>query len=279
MELLPGAPHSMASAEPAKAAPAKGGGGEGKEAKGGEEAKPTSDLKKMLGMSAYEVIQEQNKANPRASVSRIAYVATLAEGTSQEACIRAHASTWAKLKEEEATSVHCGNPDMEVTGLLLVHPNCVVHIFETKCPNALAFLERLRDLPFIDPELCRVIFQSEDCPERRFKDWKASKVATKREDFDVEEGMDACDLAWDVYTALLKINETMLKRNEKDVMKSAAADAVPSSERVAAYARSLKWFSLSEYIEFYCDPVYVELESERVWPVQKFEKITGYLNE
>ena len=62
-------------------------------------------------------------------------------------------------------------------------------------------------------------------------------------------------------------------------MKSAAADAVPSSERVAAYARSLKWFSLSEYIEFYCDPVFVELESARVWPVQKFEKITGYLNE
>ena len=40
-----------------------------------------------------------------------------------------------------------------------------------------------------------------------------------------------------------------------------------------------KWFSLAEYIEFFCDPVYVELESEKAWPVQKFEKITGYLNE
>ena len=79
----------------------------------------------------------------------------------------------------------------------------------------------------------------------------------------IDEGMDACDLSWDVYTALLKINETMTKRNDKDVMKSAAADAVPSHERLVAMAECSKWFTLHEYCEFYCDPIYVELESEK----------------
>ena len=74
------------------------------------------------------------------------------------------------------------------------------------------------------------------------------------------------------------INETMLKRNEKDAMKS-CADYVPSHEKLTAFSKSDKWFNLAEYIEFFCDPVYVELESEKAWPVQKFEKITGYLNE
>ena len=265
----------MAEAAPAKAAPAKAGEKDGAKA---DEKAPTSDLKKMLGMSAYEVIQEMQKAKPRASVSRIVYAASLAEGTSQEACVRAHGQIWAALKEEEKTSVYEGHPDMEATGLLLVHATAVVHIFETKCPNALEFLKRAKELPFLDAATTRVIFQSEDCPERYFKDWKACKVSSKREDFEVEADADACDLAWDVYTALLKINETMLKRNEKDAMKS-CADYVPSHEKLTAFSKSDKWFNLAEYIEFFCDPVYVELESEKAWPVQKFEKITGYLNE
>ena len=37
--------------------------------------------------------------------------------------------------------------------------------------------------------------------------------------------------------------------------------------------------SLAEFIEVYCDPIYVELDSEKVWPVQQFERITGYLHD
>ena len=230
-------------------------------------------------MSAYEVMEEARKANPRASVTRLIYTACLEEGASHEAAIRAHTQLWNALKSEEPETVYAGNPDMEVTGLLLVHKTCVVHIFETKCPNALDFLSRLKDVPVVLNDKCRILMSNEDCPERYFKDWKAHKVTSKREDFEIDEGMDACDLSWDVYTALLKINETMTKRNDKDVMKSAAADAVPSHERLVAMAECSKWFTLHEYCEFYCDPIYVELESEKAWPVQKFEKITGYLED
>ena len=136
----------MAEAAPAKAAPANA------RAKGRAQADqkaPPRDPKKMLGMSAYEVIQEMQKAKPRASVSRIVYAASLAEGTSQEACVRAHGQIWAALKEEEKTSVYEGHPDMEATGLLLVHATAVVHVFETKCPNALEFLKRAKELSLI----------------------------------------------------------------------------------------------------------------------------------
>ena len=249
------------------------------EAKPEEPKKPTDDLKKMLGMSAYEVMEEERKRNPRCSVTRLIYCAVLEDGSSQDATIRAHAQIWSKLKEAEATSVYEGNPDMEVTGLLLVHAKCVVHIFETKCPNALDFMSQLRECGLIKQAECRVLFNSEDCPDRYFKDWKAFKVSSKRDDFEIDENSDACDLSWEVYMALLKINETMTKRNEHDIVKSAAYDSVPSSEKLCAMANCDKWFALKEYCEFYCDPIYVELDSEKVWPVQKFEKITGYLDE
>ena len=41
-----------------------------------------------------------------------------------------------RLREELPASPYRGNPDMDVTGLLLAHPTSIVHIFETKCPNA-----------------------------------------------------------------------------------------------------------------------------------------------
>lgn len=275
----------------ASGAPGGGGGGDGaaagkkkaaaeEAAKAGEEAKkPTDDLKKMLGMSAYEVMEAERKRNPRCSVTRLVYCANLEDGASQDAAIRAHAQIWSKLKEEEATSVYEGNPDMEVTGLLLVHAKCAVHVYETKCQNALDFVTRLRDCKLIKQDQCRVLFNSEDCPDRYFKDWKAFKVSSKRDDFEIEDNQDPCDYSWDVYTALLKINETMTKRNEHDITKSASYDSVPSHEKLSAMAKCDKWFKLEEYCQFYCDPVYVELDSEKVWPVQKFEKITGYLDE
>ena len=92
-------------------------------------------------------------------------------------------------------------------------------------------------------------------------------------------GSDPCDYAWDLYQDVLKLSDASARRNERDVAK-ALPDGVPSAERLCAIAASDNWFSLAEFIEVYCDPIQpVELDSEKVWPVQQFERITGYLND
>ena len=77
---------------------------------------------------------------------------------------------------------------------------------------------------------------------------------------------------------LLKISELCAKRGQRDAV-AAAPDYVPSQERLCALASSDHWLTLKEFCEFYTDPIEVNLASEEVWPVQDFERITGYLND
>ena len=32
-------------------------------------------------------------------------------------------------------------------------------------------------------------------------------------------------------------------------------------------------------MEFFTDPIHIELESDKVWPTQRFEQVTGYLDD
>ena len=160
---------------------------------------------------------------------------------------------------------------------MLAHESVFVHCFETKCENALALLRKLRGSGCVSR--LRVLASSEACPARYFRDWRAHAVSRAKEDFEVDDDVDPCDLAWDVYTALLKINEQMLKRSATSLMQSAAADHVPSQEKLRAYLGCDKWFDLDDFLRFYDAPVHVELASEKVWPVPKFEKVTCYLED
>ena len=73
----------------------------------------------------------------------------------------------------------------------MVHANCLVHLYETKCYNHINFCEKLKELPGIDPKATRYLMSNEDCPVRKFGDWRAQKVTAPREEWGIEDGAAA----------------------------------------------------------------------------------------
>lgn len=258
-----------------------------------EEAEAESKLavEEMLGLSAYEVLQlererDEKAGNRRASVSRCMYVGKLVEGATEEDAIQQTKAVWDELEAavEDGPYNHPSSlPDMAVSGLMLAHSNCIVGVFETKCANALDFLAKLETLACLDAKECRVLMCTEDCPKRLFVGaWRGVAVSAKADGFALEEDADEVDVAWDLYQNVLKIYQICERRNERDPMACGAADVVPSADRIRACADSAHdkpWFSLREFLEFFTDPVHIELESDKVWPTQRFEEVTGYLDD
>ena len=74
------------------------------------------------------------------------YVGKLAEGSTDEDCLQQTKAVVDELDaaiEDSPWNHPTTVEDMAVTGLCLAHANCVVGVFETKCPNALDFLTKL----------------------------------------------------------------------------------------------------------------------------------------
>ncbi|KAJ1458987.1 hypothetical protein M885DRAFT_512111 [Pelagophyceae sp. CCMP2097] len=237
---------------------------------------PPTELKEMIGVALLDVLDARKKSSNRTSVTRLLYVATFAEGLSAQDVQAAHEKIWFDLDSSEAEGFFAGDPDMQLTGIAMAHDRSLVHAFECKCEKAVEFMVALQAEQCLDG--LRVLIQSEDCPKRLFDAWKFEHVSAKREEYEVDQNVDASDLAWDVYTTVLKMVEVQRKRGGANIMDCAASDLVPSQGKISAYVRSDNWLSLEEYCEFFAAPLFVELESEKVWPVQKFEKLTGYLN-
>ena len=94
--------------------------------------------------------------------------------------------------------------------------------------------------------------------------------------------MDDVDVAWDLFQDVLKVHQICTRRNVPDPMDCGAADFIPSADRIRACADSnhkKPWFTLREFLEFFTDPIHIELESDKVWPTQRFEQVTGYLDD
>ena len=43
--------------------------------------------------------------------------------------------------------------------------------------------------------------------------------------------------------------------------------------------RMEEWLRQVDFLEFFTDPIHIELESDKVWPTQRFEQVTGYLDD
>ena len=98
--------------------------------------------------------------------------------------------------------------DMAVTGLCLAHANCVVGVFETKCPNALDFLW-LEKIPALEDKECRVLMCTEDCPSRNFTGNHFRKVSKKPDNFELSDDLDDVDVAWDLFQGVLKVHQIL----------------------------------------------------------------------
>jgi len=247
-------------------------------------------VEEMMGVSVYEALQHERQKQAeagkrRASVSRFMYVGKLAEGSSDEDVLAQTKAVVADLDaavEDSPWNHPTTVEDMAVTGLCLAHSNCVVGVFETKCPNALDFLTKLEKIPALDDKECRVLMCTEDCPSRNFVGNHFRKVSKKPDNFELSDDLDDVDVAWDLFQDVLKVHQICTRRNVPDPMDCGAADFIPSADRIRACADSghkKPWFTLREFLEFFTDPIHIELESDKVWPTQRFEQVTGYLDD
>ena len=123
---------------------------------------------------------------------------------------------------------------------------------------------------------------TEDCQSRNFTGNHFRKVSKKPDNFELSDDLDDVDVAWDLFQDVLKVHQICTRRNVPDPMDCGAADFIPSADRIRACADSghkKPWFTLREFLEFFTDPIHIELESDKVWPTQRFEQVTGYLDD
>ena len=208
-----------------------------------------------LGPTLLDASDARVSVNPRQSVTRLMYAATFAEGANDVKVSADHSELVDELAAEAA-----------FTGVLVMNEKAVLHLYEAPCDQALSFLAKLKAKACVG-EL-RVLFSSEDCPERVMNEWSEHRVSRPAETVDID-AEDPVDASFELYSTLLKIYERMAKFNDADMMKS-NADFVPSSERITAFTKSDKFMSLDEYLEFFHAPIHLELGSEKVWPIQSF---------
>merc|ERR1711898_1602 len=79
--------------------------------------------------------------------------------------------------------------------------------------------------------------------------------------------LDDVDVAWDLFQDVLKVHQICTRRNVPDPMDCGAAEFIPSADRIRACADSnhkKPWFTLREFLEFFTDPIHIELESDKV---------------
>ena len=121
-----------------------------------------------LGPTLLDAIDARVSVNPRQSVTRLMYAATFAEGANDVKVSADHSELVDELAAEAA-----------FTGVLVMNEKAVLHLYEAPCDQALSFLAKLKAKACVG-EL-RVLFSSEDCPERVMNEWSEHRVSRPAE--------------------------------------------------------------------------------------------------
>mmetsp|Transcript_2170 Transcript_2170/g.7576 ORF Transcript_2170/g.7576 Transcript_2170/m.7576 type:complete len:252 (-) Transcript_2170:2771-3526(-) len=213
-------------------------------------------------------LQKQGKmpTGPRSVPSRMLLLAkTDGTQTGKDAV----ASYWEGVLRE------CRGESERETGLLLVFPNCVLHMVEG---TASLLMDVCRRLEAAAPDEChmrgvKVCASTEDVPSPAFLTWEACFVNEPPvEGAEAEDPETMVDAVSDVNLGLLRLGGVLkqMARAELDGaldnLRSAYPDLTPMTTLLGILATEGAP-TLTEFLDIYDSAVDVDLESEKVWPL------------
>ncbi|KAK3284530.1 hypothetical protein CYMTET_7826 [Cymbomonas tetramitiformis] len=163
-----------------------------------------------------------------------------------------------------------GETDKE-TGLLIVFPNCIVHMLETTTKMIFTYLRQLLNAEGITS--MKIISSTEDIPSRAFQKWYCSFVNSQtQEHYDGDEGESLVNVASDANIALIKLGKHVSALGQRDADSSMESlrtsyPDLPQIDPFMIVCHSEEAPSVREFLDIYDSPVDIDLESENVWPM------------
>uniref|UniRef100_A0A7S0RUF1 BLUF domain-containing protein n=1 Tax=Pyramimonas obovata TaxID=1411642 RepID=A0A7S0RUF1_9CHLO len=219
--------------------------------------------------SLLDVVQEKLQKQGKTVVySRLVYVASLeAKVTDKEALQAFHEQIFASSRPED-------KPDH--TGMLLVFPNCFVHVIETQTKHILSFLRELSKISAADRPYggMRIISSTEDIPARVFSQWFCTFCTAPTQDkYETIQKEELVTCASDINLKFIKFGKQLSEMSEKEVQSAmqdlrAAYVELPTTNQVVGLILSDEPPTLEEFMDIYDCPIDIDLDSENVWPMQ-----------
>jgi hypothetical protein len=208
--------------------------------------------------------KERTKLLPEGGLSTVIFCGQIKSENDMQSALQVHR----KIVEDEVNQ-----ESANVTGLLMGQGNTILHLIEGPSFSVLRILSELAAHEHFYGEgnaliqSGNVVYCVEDRPKRYFPEWYSCNVPEKK-GATVEEITDenSKDLVFDLSTRLLTTGSGLTPESLED---SRFLDKLPGKNLIMAMATSTCFFSLEGFVEMFCDPYHVELESEQTWPLER----------
>jgi len=170
--------------------------------------------------------------------------------------------------------------DDQITGILIIYPTCCIHMLEASTKTILAFMTLQQQEGADIFNQSSVISCTEDVPHLAFDFWEASFVNTPGPSGEV----DACDeeslvnVASEVNLNLLKMGQhfsTMTSEGCSAALQSLKTTwpDLPKPETIHSMILATDVPSVGDFLEIFNTPVNLDLESEKIWPVESLSNL------
>jgi predicted RNA binding protein with dsRBD fold (UPF0201 family) len=166
---------------------------------------------------------------------------------------------------------------LDATGLVLLQESTVVVFLETTAEQFLEILKQLQRQRILDAASMRILASSDDHTERVLQGLYFKKVAAvgrPGSDNNAELGDDSLrQCVVDTFLDLMKFVKKIGPMGPAEIRKCltnlSMTDqmCLPSNETVLWLLSREELMAIDEFLDVFAAPVFVELESERVWPV------------
>eukprot|EP00873_Tetraselmis_striata_P025217 jgi/Tetstr1/445481/TSEL_033259.t1 len=213
-------------------------------------------------------LKKQGKS-PQSLISRLVYVAKLTGRESSCAGVEEFAE---KVLKEPVL----GAGATEYTGVLMVYPTCCIHVLEARTSMIMRLLRAIQKAAPTESYLRQVavIACTEDIPFRAYKKWYATFVDTlsKVEHVDGVDSALCVNAASTINLSMIAMGKMLSSVPEAELpstlksLQSFYTD-LPTPENILAIASTEDCPTLDEFLEIFDEPVNIDLESEKVWPM------------
>ncbi|GMF32331.1 unnamed protein product [Phytophthora lilii] len=161
----------------------------------------------------------------------------------------------------------------EATGLVLLHDATLVIFLETTAEQFVAVLKQLRQQRIIEASSMKVLANCDDHGARILQGLYFKKIALNRSDAGEWTDDAAPQCVVETFLNLIKFVKKIGPMPPGEIRKcltnlsNTDQSFLPSNDVVLWLLGRDELMTIDEYLGFFDDPVAVELESERVWPV------------
>jgi len=202
-------------------------------------------------------------------ISRLVYVAKLTGRESS--CTGVQEFAEKILKEPQL-----GTGGTAHTGILMVYPTCCIHVLEARTSTIMRLLRAIQKAAPTESYLRQiaVISCTEDIPFRAYNKWYATFVDTlsKVEHVDGLDSTQCVSAASTINLSMIAMGKMLCSVPEAELASSLKSlqsfyTDLPTPENILAMASTEDCPTLDEFLEIFDEPVNVDLESEKVWPM------------